>query len=157
MVPTTVLEGPRDEKLLYPFRVKHLGQDFYTLYATSASNRQDWCDKILEAKTKHAMSLFAQNAEPFRLRVVADTAFATDPLTAGLKSTTIKSTPLDRAIREVEKTFEKAGPRPGPVCRAVVNCATAFIPLYGKPMVAIGTDYGVYLSDAQNPRGWTRV
>ena len=158
MVASTVLEGPpRDEKIMYPFRVKHLGQDVYTLYAPSAQNRQDWCDKILEAKTKHAASLFAQNAEPFRLRIVADTAFAYDSLSAGPRSIIIKGTPLDRALREVERTFETAGPRPGPVCRAAVNCATAFNQPYGKTLVAIGTDYGVYISDMQNPRGWSRV
>ena len=58
MVSNTVLEGPKDEKIMYPFRVKHLGQDVYTLYAPTAMNRQDWCDKILEAKTKHADARF---------------------------------------------------------------------------------------------------
>lgn len=154
---TTALEAPRDEKTMYPFRIKHLGRDVYTLYAPSAQNRQDWCDKILEAKTKHAASLFTQNAEPFRLRVMADTAFAYDALAGGPRGAIIRGTPLDRAIREVEATFENAGTRPGPICRAAVNCATAFIQPYGKQMVAIGTDYGVYISEAENPRGWTRV
>lgn len=157
MVTSTVIETPKDEKTMYPFRIKHLGREVYTLYAPSAQNRQDWCDKILEAKTRHAASLFAQNAEPFRLRVMADTAFAYDALAGGPRGTIIKGTPLDRAIREVEATFAEAGPRPGPVCRAAVNCATAFIQPHGKQMVAIGTDYGVYISDAENPRGWTRV
>ncbi|KAI9684803.1 MAG: hypothetical protein M1829_000178 [Trizodia sp. TS-e1964] len=158
MVTNTVLDGPKDEKIMYPFRLKHLGKsDLYTLYAPTASSRQDWCDKILEAKTKHAASLFAQNAEPFRLRVVADTAFAYEAITGSPRGIIIKGTPLDRAICEVEKTFEKSGPRPGPLCRANVNCATAFNQPYGKQMIAIGTDYGVYISDMQNPRGWTRA
>ncbi len=47
-----------DAKTMYPFRVKHLGKtEVYTLYAPTAQNRQDWCDKILEAKTRHAASL----------------------------------------------------------------------------------------------------
>lgn len=156
MVTNTVLEG-KDDKILYPFRIKHLGQDVYTLYASSAQNRQDWCDKILEAKTKHADSLFRQSAEPFRLHVIADSAFAYDALAGGPKSIIIRGTPLDRAIREVEKTFESAGSRPGPICRAAVNCATSFLQPYGKPMIAVGTDFGVYLAEAQNPRGWTKV
>jgi len=157
LVATTILDGPKDEKVMFPFRIKHLGKsDVYTLYAPTAQNRQDWCEKIVEAKTKHAASLFEQNAEPFRLRVVADTAFAYDAMSGGPKSIVISGTPLDRAIREVECKFD-GQTRPGPVCRAQVNCATAFNQPYGNPMLAVGTDYGVYISNYSNPRGWTRV
>src|SRR5579862_4224715 len=143
LVANTVIDGAKDEKIMYPFRVKHLGKsEVYTLFALTAQNRQDWCDKILEAKTKHAASLFRQNAEPFRLRVMADTAFGSEVHASSAKSIIIKGTPLDRSIEEVEKMFENSGPRPGIVCRASVNCATAFHQPYGKQMVAIGTDYG---------------
>ena len=157
LVTSTVID--QDERIMYPFRIKHLGQpEVYTLYAPTAQNRQDWREKILEAKTRHAASLFAQNAEPFRLCVMADTAFAYDAMSGGPKSIVIRGTPLDRAIREVERTFEGAGPRPGPVCRAAVNCATSFNQPYpGKQMVAVGTDYGVFISEYNNPRGWSRV
>ena len=147
-----------DARSMYPFRVKHLGKtEVYTLYAPSAQNRQDWCDKILEAKTRHAASLFEQHAEPFRLRVMADTAFAYDVMAnVSQKSVmSVKGTPLDRSIRESERIYG-GGVRPGPVCRAQVNCSTAFN-CYGKSMVAIGTDYGVYTSETSNPRGWSRV
>ena len=147
-----------DAKSMYPFRVKHLGKtETYTLYAPTAPNRQEWCDKILIAKTRHAASLFEQNAEPFRMRVIADSAFAYDMMSAVSQKSvvSVQGTPLDRAIREMEKTYGD-GPRPGPVCRAQVNCATTFN-CYGKSMIAIGTDYGVYTSEASNPRGWTRV
>ena len=158
MTSSTVLEGSKDEKVMYPFRIKHLGQDTYTLYAPSASNRDNWCEKILEAKKRHAASLFEQNAEPFRLRVMADTAFAYDSLAGGPRSPSIEGTPLDRALREVDLAFKNSGPRPHPVCRASINCATSFKQPYpGKPVVAVGTDYGVYLSDMENPRGWTRA
>lgn len=154
---STTISNDADARSMYPFRVKHLGRsDVYTLYAPSASSRQEWCDKILEAKTRHAASLYEQNAEPFRLRVMADSAFAYDAMSMSQRSVvSVKGTPLDRSIREMEQTYG-AGPRPGPVCRAQVNCATAFN-CYGKSMVAIGTDYGVYTSEANDPRGWTRV
>ncbi|KAI9047069.1 hypothetical protein LZ554_009143 [Drepanopeziza brunnea f. sp. 'monogermtubi'] len=145
-----------ESRAMYPFRVKHLGKaEVYTLYAPSAQNRQDWCEKILEAKTRYAASLFEQSAEPFQLRVMADSAFAYDIASSVSQrgGVSIQGTPLERAIRDMEKTYN--APRPGPVCRAQVNCATAFT-CYGKPMVAIGTDYGVYTSEASNPRGWTR-
>lgn len=156
--PTTVLDSAKDEKLMFPFKIRHLGKaEMYILYAPSAQNRQDWCEKIIEAKTRHATSLFKQNAEPFRLRVIADTAFGNDINSGATKSIIIKGTPLDRAIQAAEEKFTGTGPRPGFVCRAQVNCAAAFNHPYGCSKFAVGTDYGVYISDADNPRGWVRV
>ncbi|KAJ4264037.1 Rho guanine nucleotide exchange factor [Fusarium torreyae] len=144
-------------KILYPFRVKHLGHEVYTLYASSAKDRADWCNKIIETKTRHAKALFSQNAEPFRLRVLADTAFHYDvsSMYARFPSVPVKGTPLDRAIQELESVL---GPAQGvaPVCRAQVNCATSFT-AFGKSVIAIGTDYGVYISEPSNPRGWQRT
>jgi len=158
MQNVTRVQTADDAKAMYPFRIKHLGKsDVYTLYAPSAKNRREWCEKIIEAKTAYAAALYEQNAEPFRLRVMADSAFAYDALTAiSQKSVvSVRGTPLDRAIREMEEIYG-GGARPGPVCRAQVNCSTAFN-CYGKSMVAIGTDYGVYTSEASDPRGWARV
>ena len=146
-----------DSILMYPFRLKHLGKlEVYTLYAPSAQNRQDWCDKVLEAQTRYATSLLKYNSELFRLRVIADTAFAYDVMSTPQRSmVSVKGTPVDRAIREIEQIYGTS-PRPGPVCRAEVNCAVTFN-CYGKSIVAIGTDYGVYISEANDPRGWRRV
>src|ERR1700733_10763087 len=142
-----------DARSMYPFRVKHLGKtEVYTLYAPTAQNRQDWCEAIIEAKTRHAASLYAQNAEPFRLRVLADTAFGYDGATNISRSITIKGTPLDRAIKEAESKYEGQA-RPGPVCRSAVNCATVFNQPHGRLMCAIGTDFGVFMSEYENPRG----
>ncbi|KAL2138293.1 hypothetical protein VTI28DRAFT_7012 [Corynascus sepedonium] len=145
-----------DGKIIYPFRIKHLGHDIYTLYASSAQERAAWCSAIIEAKTRHARALHAQNAEPFRLRVISDGAFAYDSasLLGRQPSVSIKGTPLDRAIREMEQVYGP-GRGPPPVCRATVNCACAFTS-FGKSLIAIGTDYGVYISEVSNPRGWTR-
>ncbi|KAI4765595.1 hypothetical protein E4T52_09275 [Aureobasidium sp. EXF-3400] len=165
---TTVLDNNKDsEKVLYPFRIKHLGKEPYTLFAASAGSRSEWYNKIIEAKTKHAAALFAQNAEPFRLRVIADSAFYYDSnantkdqygVSTGGKPVIIKSTPLDRAVKEVENRFKASG-RPAPICRARVNCATSFTTSYPgtKHMVAVGTDFGVYCCEMDNPRGWFRA
>jgi hypothetical protein len=150
------LDTGRDDKILYPFKVKHLGKETYTLYALSAQNRAEWCDKLIIAKTRHAAALFTQNAEPFRLRVMADSAFAYDSAVPSQKGITIKGTPLDRSIDEVEKLFANSG-RPVPICRARVNCATSFHQPFGKHIIAVGTDIGVYISEYDNPRGWTKV
>ncbi|KAJ6007611.1 hypothetical protein N7540_011587 [Penicillium herquei] len=148
----------KDDNILFPFKIKHLGKTgTYTLYAFSAQSRRDWCEKIIEAKTKHAAALFSQNAEPFRLRVLADTAFAYGDQGSGSKTVTIKGTPLHRAIKGVEKQYKDSGPRPPPICRTAVNCATVFQQPPGRMMCAIGTDYGVYMSDVNNPRGWYRA
>ena len=144
------------ENVLFPFRIRHLGTDVYTLYASSAQNRKDWCEKIVEAKTKHAASLFAQNAEPFRLRVMADAAFSYEGGGLRQRGFLIKGTPLYRAIREMEKQYELSS-RPGPVCRARVNCATTFQRPPGQMLVAVGCDNGVYTSNINNPRSWMRV
>ena len=157
MVASTNLEGSKDDKVLYPFRVKHLGQrDTYTLYAPNAQNRADWCEAILQAKTRHAEELHAQNSEPFKLQVLADTAFGYEGLSYPSKRIQIRGTPLDRAVKESEKKYDGQG-RPAPVCKATVNCATVFNQPYGRLMCAIGTDYGVYVSEYQNSRGWVRV
>lgn len=149
-------DGTRDDKILFPFKVKHLGKTgTYTLYSTSLQNRQEWCEKIIEAKSKHAASLFAQNAEPFRLRVLADVSFAYSE-SPGPKPVTIKGTPLDRAIQEVEARYANL-PKPNVVCRAAVNCATVFQQRSGQLMCAIGTDAGVFISPYDDPRGWVRA
>lgn len=144
-------------EVLFPFRVKHLGHEVYTLYAASQQDRETWCNKIIDAKTQHARALHAQNAEPFRLRILADGAFQYDTVSAIGKTpgVPIKGTPLDRSMREIEKIYG-AGRGPPAVCRAQVNCAAAFT-AFGKSLIAIGTDYGVFISEASNPRGWTRV
>ncbi|KAF2213827.1 hypothetical protein CERZMDRAFT_38775, partial [Cercospora zeae-maydis SCOH1-5] len=147
----------RDDRILFPFRIKHLGRDVYTLFASTEQARSEWCHKIIEAKRKHAAALHAQNAEPFRLRVMADSAFVYDPFGGSGKGVTIQGTPLDRAIKEVDTRFKDTG-RPGPICRARVNCATSFsTPHPGKQMIAVGTDYGVFVSEVDNPRGWTKA
>ncbi|KAI0096986.1 CNH domain-containing protein [Nemania sp. FL0031] len=150
--------GDNEGKILYPFRVKHLGHEVYTLFASSAQSRQDWCDRIIEAKTRHAKALHAQNAEPFKLRVMADSAFAYDSISSVgkyMSGVHIRGTPLDRAIRELEKTV---GPGKGPpaISRAAVYCATGFS-AFGKNMVAVGTEVGVCVAEASDQRGWSKT
>lgn len=72
---TTIGDSRDTDRIMYPFKVKHLGRDTYTLFAPNESARNEWCSKIIEAKTKHAAALYAQHAEPFKLRVMADSAF----------------------------------------------------------------------------------
>lgn len=160
LVPTTVLDNSKDDKILYPFKIKHLGKSpSYTLYAFSAQNRRDWCEKIIEAKTKHAAALFAQNSEPFRLRVLADTAFGYSE-NQPPKSVIIAGTPIHRAIKEMEDRYpdsSDAFTRPLPICKTPVHCSTVFQQASGRLMCAVGSDLGVFMSPYDDPRGWFRV
>ncbi|TQS33128.1 hypothetical protein Golomagni_06539 [Golovinomyces magnicellulatus] len=152
----TVQSNDQEGKILYPFKIKHLGHEVYTLYASSARDRMEWCTKIVEAKTMHAKALYSQNAEPFRLRVLADASFHYDgasPLGKTI-AVPVKGTPLDRAIQTLEDVLGSAQ-GVAPVCRAQVNCAAGFS-AFGKAVIAVGTDYGVFIADPSNPRGWTR-
>jgi hypothetical protein len=159
MVSVTALgeSGNKEDKIMYPFKVKHLGKsELYTLYAPSAQARTDWCEAIMTAKERHAEQLHAQRSEPFKLRVLADTAFGYEGFGGPSKRLFLRNTPLHRAIKESEKKYAGQG-RPAPVCRAQVNCATVFNQPYGRLMCAIGTDYGIYISEYGSARGWTKV
>ena len=158
MVSVTALgDSGKEDKIMYPFRIKHLGkQEVYTLYAPNAQVRVDWCEAIMTAKERHAEQLHAQRSEPFKLRVLADTAFGFDGYGATQKRLYLRNTPLYRAVEESNNKYAGQG-RPAPVCRAQVNCATVFNQPYGRLMCAIGTDYGVYISEYGNARGWMRV
>lgn len=153
--PAVNLDDNVDGRILYPFRIKHLGRETYMLCASTSRDRDAWIEKILEAKTKHAHGLFSQNAEPFKLNVLADSAFAYDSAVMG-KPEVIKGTPLQRAVADVDRLYGHTG-RPSPVCRARVNCATSFRPPSGRQMLAVGTDYGVYIAEAGDIRGWSKV
>lgn len=154
--PTTPGGTPENDKILYPFRVKHLGRETYTLYTNRAEDRRLWCDKIIEAKTKYAASQFRQNAEPFTLRVMADAAFAHDAWNGHQKTVLIKGTSLWRAIDEVERRYANTA-KPSPACRARVNCATTFVQADGRIKTLVGTEYGVYLCESGSVRDWSRV
>jgi hypothetical protein len=151
----SVTNNDPNGRMMYPFQVKHLGKEVYTFYATTAKNRQDWCDKILEVQTRHAATLYEHNVEPFALRVMADTAFAYDSSDISRSIPTAGETPLVRALRDMEINHRDV-PQPVPVCRARVNCATTY-DYHGKSIVLVGTNYGVYMSEAGSPRVWNRV
>jgi hypothetical protein len=151
-------EPEEDTKLLYPFRIKHLGKpESYALYAPTSANRRDWCEKIIEAKERHAASLMAENAEPFQLRVIADQSFRYDTASeAGSgKGVRIRGSSVDRAISAEERQCSR-GTQRAAGCPAFINCATEFS-CNGESRLLMGADDGIYVSEASNPREWTRV
>jgi hypothetical protein len=147
---------PEDNtRLLYPFRIKHLGKpESYTLYAPTAANQRDWCEKIIEAKERHVATLLAKNPEPFQLRVIAGQSFRYSIASATRKGSGvhIRGSSLDRAIRAMESQYTDvaAGYRTSVHCAAEFSCN-------GEFKLAIGADDGIYVSEGSSPRRWTRV
>lgn len=144
-----------DTRLLYPFRIKHLGKpESYTLYAPTAVNQRDWCEKIIEAKERHVATLLAKNAEPFQLRVLASQSFRYSMASSTRRQSgvPIRGSSLDRAIRAMERQcIDKAEGY-----LTSVHCATEFL-YNGESKLVIGADDGIYVSEGLIPRKWTRV
>ena len=146
---------------LFPFSITHLGKETYTFLASSLDEWKIWCDKTVRAKTAHAASLHAQNAEPFRIRVLADSAFAysseTHSQTLEIQAAVIKGTKLARALEDAEDFSNQE-----PVCRAKVYCATSYsvdlntVDL--NRMIVVGTETGVYvIAHSMSPPQWMKV
>ena len=67
----------------------------------------------------------------------------------------IDNTPMQRAIQDIEARY-KDTTKPGPICRARINCATCFNK-DKQPTFVVGTDFGVYVSHGNESRNWTKV
>jgi hypothetical protein len=164
---------------MYPFTIKHLGKtQTYTLYAPTAQNRQDWCNKIYEALERHSQALNAQHANPFQLRVLADSIITSqeavrspkDPSTG--RQIHIKGSPLSRAIDATDperarperiRTEEKILIHQGykgqyltPILCADTLSYDEFLSgsHYGSQLLVLGTDSGIYIGTDSE---WRRV
>lgn len=160
-----------ENKLIYPFRVRHLGRDgvSYTMLAKTSTIRENWCSSIMLAKNQHALSLVSLRCEPFALDVVADMAFAYDSEPSELPVMSA-GTNVERALRAAESDAGiPARSTAEPMIKSRVNCAVAFfieeLGAYAqamsnnpskKPFVLVGCEYGVYISDG-SPRFWAPV
>ncbi|KAH7149103.1 CNH domain-containing protein [Dactylonectria estremocensis] len=130
---------------IYKFKIKHLGHRTYTLGTFSAKERDEWVNKIIQAKVKHAEVLYSQRSEPFRLRVLSDfIAGRGSP-----DSVLIRGTPLSRALQEPQGLSNMVHPLPDPGVQ--INCSTDFT-VSGKHVFVIGTDSGVRVFYDLNPR-----
>jgi hypothetical protein len=144
---SALVEDDNKKAVMFPFRIKHLGKATYTLLANSALDRHNWCLKIISAKESHASALYAQNSEPFKLKVIRDFEFGYRISEIQEKIIPIKGTPLDRALRERDTIDPIHGDSPT-ISHERVNCATKFNSNKFPTHVAIGTDDGVYISES---------
>lgn len=166
---TSLTSPPPSDKLIYPFSVTHLASsgDTYTLYAESATARQSWVDKILEAKNERA--LYMSKVEPFEARIVAESVFG-NPTTLDQLSqkppALVDLSTMHRAL--VALRAEKFGSRTlgKAITHARVNCAKSFIAPENtdyahQRLVAVGTDDGVYIGYLPEISGlctnWSKV
>ena len=155
-------KGMVDQTLdrIWPFRITHLGVGTtYILGVETRDHRRKWTEKIIEAKSRHAASLYERKAEPFCIEVLAEKAFAYDPSysvpSVNDHSRLIQGTPLHRAFLELEHEYEKGAKPQPPVCRVIVNCATTLG--NGSSAILVGTNDGVYISDTSPAGNWDKV
>ena len=49
---TSLGDSKDADRIMYPFKVKHLGRDTYTLFAPTEKARKDWADSIVQSQNK---------------------------------------------------------------------------------------------------------
>jgi hypothetical protein len=170
MTLVTSLTAPQSDKaLIYPFSVTHLSSsgDTYTLYAESSTARQQWVDRIMEAKNERAAT--TSTTEPFQVNIVAESVFG-NPMSFEqlqvIPPTLVDFSTMNRALTALRA--EPFGSRT--LGRAItlsrINCAKLFIAPENtdyahQRLVAVGTDDGVYIGHTPEQSGlctqWTKV
>jgi len=149
----TLIGGDADKEIMYPFRITHLGQAgaSYTLYTSSSIDRDKWKDAIISAKREHSSAMYALNAEPFRMKVVADYAFGYDSSYSPKLPVFTAASAVDRALRETGNQD-----KPRPLVKSYINCGVSFVFADGNEYCMLGLDYGVYIHDGKPDSIWRR-
>ncbi|KAK9467508.1 CNH domain-containing protein [Lipomyces arxii] len=164
----------KSDFIYFPFRIQHLGhkKGKYTIYSTSLSDRNIWCDRILMAKQNWATLMSTYRSAPFSVEVVSDIAFAYEEGKAPELPVASDGSVLERALRKVGSTEEiKIRARKQPMSLSRVNCAASFYSSNlgssstadsrpsnstERPYMLVGCDFGVYFSDG-TPTFWVPV
>ena len=145
-------------KLLYPFTVKHLGHDTYTLFAATPgvpAGLVHQNHRGEDAATRWPFSRRMPNRSGCGSSRTARSHMTPSLLSGSSSRSKLRERRWDCASGDLEAVYGP-GRGPVPVSRVQVNCSTGFS-AYGKSIIAIGTDYGVFISDASDLRGWQRV
>ncbi|VVT45824.1 uncharacterized protein SAPINGB_P000909 [Magnusiomyces paraingens] len=142
-----------NENIIYPIKVRDLGatgnhasKAVYYLYTQTDEERRAWVSKMLLAKRDYSSAAFAQNSEPFRVRVVEDRFFSYDNGEAPKLAVYAESTALDRGICEYEAA--NGSTRVGTLTTATsrINCSVT-CSLGGKYFMVVGLENGIYACD----------
>jgi hypothetical protein len=123
----------------------------YTLYTSSSIDRDKWKDAIISAKREHSSAMYALNAEPFRMKVVADYAFGYDSSYSPKLPVFTAASAVDRALRETGNQD-----KPRPLVKSYINCGVSFVFADGNEYCMLGLDYGVYIHDGKPDSIWRR-
>lgn len=144
-----------DKEVMYPFRITHLGRfgNSYTLYAPSSLDRDRWRDAIIKAKREYSSAVYALNAEPFRMKVIADGVFGYRSGHGVKLPVFARATALDRALQASTTSQDRARQ---PLIASHINCSTSFIFADGVEYLLVGLDYGVYIKESRKDAHWRR-
>lgn len=140
--------------LIYPIKLCDLGLNgqSYEIFTETEEERSKWLEKILKTKKDYSSSVYALNAEPFRLRVVESTYFG---YSANLKLPVYsEGTALDRAIENYEKNLPRFSKQLATTF-ARVNCTVTFL-LDERQLTIVGADDGLYVQLGEKRRQWIR-
>ncbi|KAI5305048.1 Ras- protein Rab6 [Ascosphaera pollenicola] len=86
---------------LYPFKIKYLGEETYTFYASEASDRETLYENLKKAHCKNV--LFGDRYdEPFRVNIISRFAFYPDS-DPQPKAVAFQATALDDCIDDIEE------------------------------------------------------
>ncbi|CAN6649846.1 hypothetical protein TRVA0_024S00496 [Trichomonascus vanleenenianus] len=149
--------GDGDKEVLYPFKISHLGQEgqTYTMYAMSSIDRERWKEAIITAKKQYSSAVYALNAEPFRMKVLADYAFGYEAANTPRIPVFSPATALDRALSDARRLY-KSDSIPRPLAKSRINCGVSFVFADGHEYMFLGLDYGVYVSSPHTGSIWRR-
>lgn len=140
--------------MIFPIKLRDQGlnRKTYYIYTNTEEERSNWVTKILSAKREYSSSVYALNAEPFRLCVVEDRYFGYDSAEAPKLPVFAQATPLDRAIQEYEQKVDSKSLRP--CVNSKVNCSISFT-FGGMQLTMIGCHNGLYVRE-EGKKDWTR-
>lgn len=143
----------------YPFKVRYTGQHAsYTFYAESLQDRDSWFHSINQVQSKKVKnSIF----EPFKITILSD-QFAYEQGEQPQKLPLLAAgSNIDTALKSFEsdygQTLDARNPViPRPLMFSEVLCGTTFH-FQERTFYALGLNFGLYMTEVENPKGWKRV
>ncbi|ODV97117.1 hypothetical protein PACTADRAFT_48873 [Pachysolen tannophilus NRRL Y-2460] len=143
-----------DTQEYYSFKIRQTSKHHsYTFYTKSLIERNEWLSVLSQVQSTLSRKL--RKIEPYKLKIIADSAFSYDqnemPHNLPIIS---EGNPMDLAIKEIEKQYPGELPRAQMVSR--VLCSTNFRYLDNE-YILVGLNFGIFMSDIDNPRNWTRI
>ncbi|KAK9461518.1 CNH domain-containing protein [Lipomyces oligophaga] len=144
---------------LYPFRIRHLGFDNYTLFAPTAVLREQWIHKLSNAKNFSDSLRMKRDFLPFSLEIINNSAFIDPERNSDvyLAASSLSLVIAAKNYAEITKQSKQ------PMRTAKVLSAASFYLSEVDPSIStkimftlVGCEYGVYLTSSASFR-WVPV